>query len=115
MVGLIVNVVLNVLLIPRLGPLGSAFATLATELAVIGVMAPICIWTVQWHMRFEVVIGVGVAIAVAEWIQSRPEFQTVAWPSSLVLLLGVWGLVIGLTLLVTRIRRGWRTSRRAKV
>jgi O-antigen/teichoic acid export membrane protein/glycosyltransferase involved in cell wall biosynthesis len=114
MIGLAVNLGLNVLLIPRLGPLGSAFATLATELAVIGVMAPICVWTLEWRLRFEVSIGVGIAIASSEWVQSRPEFQSVAWPSSLLLLLGLWGLVIGLTLLFTRIRRRWHGTRRSR-
>jgi O-antigen/teichoic acid export membrane protein len=112
MIGLSVNVGLNLLLIPRLGPLGSAYATLATEFAVIGAMAPICIWTLGWRIRFEVAIGVGIAIAITQWVQNRPEFQSVAWPLSSVLLLALWGSLIGLTLIIARMRRRRRPARR---
>jgi O-antigen/teichoic acid export membrane protein/glycosyltransferase involved in cell wall biosynthesis len=107
LVGLAVNLGLNLLLIPHLGPLGSAYATLATEFAVIGVMSPICVWTLRWRMRFEVIIGVGLALVIIQWLQTRPEFQSISWPISLLFLLAVWSVLIGLTLLAT-----WLTRRR---
>ncbi|MGO8947356.1 MAG: glycosyltransferase [Ktedonobacterales bacterium] len=111
MVGLGVNLGLNLLLIPRLGPLGSAYATLVTEIAVIAVMSPICSKTLRWRVQVEVVIGVGVAIAISQWAQSRPEFQRVAWPLSLLLLLTLWGVLIGIVVLATWLSRSWRDLR----
>ena len=72
LIGLAVNLGLNLLLIPRLGPLGSAYATLATEIAVIVIMVLICLRALQWRLRLDVVIGVGLAIAITQWVQSRP-------------------------------------------
>lgn len=111
LIGLAVNLSLNVLLIPILGPLGSAYATLATEIAVIVATLLICMKALQWRPQLHVVVGVSVAIAITQWVQSRPEFQRVAWPSSMLLLLALWGVLIALTLLITWLRRRHRSHR----
>jgi O-antigen/teichoic acid export membrane protein len=111
MVGLAVNFGLNFLLIPRLGSLGSAYATLVTELAVTAVMVPICVRTLRWRIRLDTLIGVGVAIVLIEWVASRPALQALSWPLTLVLLLALWGVLMAITIAATWLRRKGRRSR----
>jgi O-antigen/teichoic acid export membrane protein/glycosyltransferase involved in cell wall biosynthesis len=111
LIGLAVNLGLNLLLIPRFGPLGSAYATLATEIAVIVAMSTISLSTLRWRVRIEVIVGIAIAIVAVQWVQSRPEFAGEPWLLSLLLLLALWGVLIAIIVFAAWLGRGRRLRR----
>jgi O-antigen/teichoic acid export membrane protein/glycosyltransferase involved in cell wall biosynthesis len=103
-VGLVVNVGLNFLLIPRLGVVGPAYATLATELVVTTLLAWAALRTLHWRLRVRHLALI--ALATAATLLAAPALRAwglAQWQAAAGAL-AVWALV----LLPTILR--WRTS-----
>jgi O-antigen/teichoic acid export membrane protein/glycosyltransferase involved in cell wall biosynthesis len=99
-VGLVVNVALNVALIPKLGSLAAAYATLATECVVILGMAGIVIRALAWRVRLLKPAGIAVVTVVAAWASQTHAFQALAWPVGIAALASGWLILIAPLLLV---------------
>ncbi|HEX6122604.1 MAG TPA: glycosyltransferase, partial [Ktedonobacterales bacterium] len=104
MFGLVVNVGLNLLLIPRMGPTGSAWATLVTELAVTLPLAWVCVRALDWRVDAYTLVAAleaTVFALLAAWLlRQHPAWQADSaafgvWLVALVVLAPGWfmGLV----------------------
>jgi O-antigen/teichoic acid export membrane protein len=93
-------VALNVALIPKLGSLAAAYATLATECVVILGMAGIVIRALAWRVRLLKPAGIAVVTVVAAWASQTHAFQALAWPVGIAALASGWLILIAPLLLV---------------
>jgi O-antigen/teichoic acid export membrane protein len=97
--GLATNIGLNLLLIPRLGPTGSAWATLITELVVTAPLAVVSFRTLRWRLdpytMLAAIEATGAALVVAFMSRALPGWESdtlaiLAWIVALVMLAPGW-------------------------
>lgn len=121
-IGLVVNLSINILFIPRFGALAAAYATLATEIAVIVSYGFISIHALRWRLELRVIIGALVATGMCEyllamlgshasWLPSplSQAWTHLPWPLAAMMLCLLWGLFL---LPFSRMRQ--RLQRRAR-
>jgi glycosyltransferase involved in cell wall biosynthesis/O-antigen/teichoic acid export membrane protein len=94
--GLVVNVVLNLALIPHYGALAAAYATLLTEVVVIlgfgwvGVRA--LGWRIQLLLPLGAVVATGVCEVLIHALAAQAAWVLLPWPIASVALILGWGL-----------------------
>jgi O-antigen/teichoic acid export membrane protein/glycosyltransferase involved in cell wall biosynthesis/O-antigen ligase len=107
-VGLTVNLTMNSLLIPELGALAAAYATLATEVIVIVTMGVSVVSTLHWRIRLPRV-GAIVALTALFALGSQLTFvQALAWPIGTALIFLCW--LVGIVPFLRIPGRGMRMS-----
>ncbi len=93
-IGLGVNVVLNLVLIPHLGAIGAAYATLATEIAVTAPLVAVTITTIHVRLYSRPMIAAILATGAALLTYfAAPSVIAIHWAVGVLALL-VWGLVL---------------------
>jgi O-antigen/teichoic acid export membrane protein len=90
--GLVTNVGLNVVLIPRFGPAGAAGATLVTELAVTAPLAWVSMRAVHWRLDGYTLLA-AVEATVLALLSTVPAERWPAWQAD-ALAFAVWGVTL---------------------
>ncbi|MGZ3638988.1 MAG: flippase, partial [Ktedonobacterales bacterium] len=100
LIALAANVGINLFLIPTLGALGAAVATLCTELIVTACYAYVTIRDLQWRLQWRVILSAALATVVA--LGAEQIFTSLAVPGWLVVVVSLSLWVAVLAVLVPR-------------
>ncbi len=94
-VGLVVNVGVNLVLIPTLGPVGAAFATLLTEFVVTICYATVAFWHLDWLPQWRVLLAAFTATLAGLVGQLVLKYTAAPWWLAAAIVLVMWsGLLV---------------------
>lgn len=109
--GLVVNLAINIVLIPQFGALASAYATLVTEIVVILGFGWVGIRALSWRIHLLLPLGAVIATGVCEYLimalATQPLWAQAPWPVTAVILFFVWSLCFAPFALM-HAARSWR-------
>ncbi len=94
--GLVVNVATNLALIPSLGPVGAAIATLCTEIAVTACYAYVVIRELHWRLRWRVVLAAVLATGIGLGSQQICDNLGIPWWLTAAVSLSLWAAVLSI-------------------